>query len=125
MLFFLVFKFALFSASAFLYVLGFLFVDIQLLVLVKRIFFGASIFATVSGSTLLVRSRRSSVSAKSAKKTVDSVRRNINKLNPNYLLIPKSNSGQRLSSPRFKSKPYDSAVLKMSQDKVTQHDVNL
>ena len=81
MLFFLVFKFALFSASAFLYVLGFLFVDVQLLVLVKRIFFGASIFATVSGSTLLVRSRRSSVSAKSAKKTVDSVRRNIDKLN--------------------------------------------
>ena len=63
-----------FSVSASLYVLGFLFVNVQLLVLLKRIFFRASMFATVSCSAWLVRSRRSSVSAKSVKKTVDSVR---------------------------------------------------
>ena len=68
-----------FSVSASSNVLGFLFVNAQLLVLVKRIFFRASIFATVSSSALLVRSRRISVSAKSVK-TVDFVRLNINKL---------------------------------------------
>ena len=63
-----------FSVPASLYVLGFLFVNVQLLILVKIIFFRASLFATVSCSALLVRSRRSSVSAKSVKTTVDSVR---------------------------------------------------
>ena len=63
-----------FSVSASLNVLAFLFVNVQLLVLVKIIFLRASLFATVSCSALLVRSRRSSVSAKSVKKTVDSVR---------------------------------------------------
>ena len=63
-----------FSVSASLYALGFLFVNVQLLVLVKRIIFRVSIFATVSSSALLVRSRRSSVSAKSVKNTVDSLR---------------------------------------------------
>ena len=59
-----------FSVSVSLYVLGFLFVNVELLVIVKITFFRASLFATVSCSTLLVGSRRSSVSAKS----VDSVR---------------------------------------------------
>ena len=63
-----------FSVSASLYVLGFLFVNVQLLVLVRIVFFRASLFAIVSCSALLVRSRRSSVSAKSVKTTVDSVR---------------------------------------------------
>ena len=45
----------------------------------KRNFFRDSTFATVSFSALLVRSRRSSVSAKSVK-TVDFGRLNINKL---------------------------------------------
>ena len=40
----------------------------------KNFFFRASIFATVSCSAWLVRSRRSSVSAKLVKTTVDSVR---------------------------------------------------
>ena len=53
--------------------------NVQFFVLVKRNFFRDSTFATVSFSALLVRSRRSSVSAKSVR-TVDFVRLNINKL---------------------------------------------
>ena len=60
-------------------VVGFLIVNVQFLVLVKRNFFRDSTFATVSFSAFVVRSRRSSVSTKSVK-TVEFGRLNISKL---------------------------------------------